>query len=283
MHSAAWDALGSRLAVTCKDKKVRILDPRSRDATNSLAGTSHDSVRPSKVVWIDDNHVLSCGFSRSAFRELALHKIGPDGLTTLGRQTLDISPAPLFPHYDADTNILFAYSKGERICHAFEINVNDSSKPFTKLPGFEHGLLQSAFAFSPKQAVDVKKVEIAHAYRLTPNTIQSVSFSIPRAKLDYFQDDIFPPTLERLKPSDVTATEWIQGKNATATYVDLQPAGLPKRTLTLCSPGDLLTFLHSIGSASTAAKGQTSRDEEADVRGREPKTVPRLAVQAKAG
>ena len=227
--------MGSRIAVTCKDKKVRVLDPRSSE-TPMIAGTSHDSVRPSKVVWVNDYHLLTCGFTRSAFREIALHKVDAEGITTVGRQTLDISPAPLFPHYDMDTNILFAYSKGERICHAFEVNVDDHSNLFTKLPGFEHGALQSAYAFLPKQAVDVKSVEVAKAYRLTPNTIQSVSFSIPRAKSDYFQDDIFPPTLDRLEPSNVTATEWVQGSNAEPAYVDLQPEGLPRcRYCPLCS------------------------------------------------
>lgn len=218
--------MGTRVAVTCKDKKLRIFNPRN--GSISATGSSHDSVRPSKVVWIDDIHLLTAGFTRSAFRELILHRIDGNVLAVIGRQTLDISPAPLFPHYDSDTNILFVYSKGERICHAFDVNAGDKGKPFTKLPGFEDGSLQTAFAFSPKETVDVKKVEIVHAWRLTPNTIQSVSFSIPRAKSDYFQDDIFPPTIDRLRPSGTSATEWVQGRDPVPEYIDLQPNGLQK-------------------------------------------------------
>lgn len=249
--------------MTCKDKKIRVFDPRS--SSDTVVGAAHDSVRPSKVVWADDEHLLTCGFTRSAFRELALHQIQGSEIVTLGRQTLDISPAPLFPHYDQDTNILFVYSKGERICHAFEINVDDKSKLFTKLPGFEDGSLQTAFAFSPKQAVDVKKVEVAHAWRLTPNTIQSVSFSIPRAKSDYFQDDIFPHTLDRQRPSSITATEWLQGRDAEPIFVDLQPEGLPKCTRSLCrAEQEANECLYSVASSTTAAKDQTSCHEEAD-------------------
>jgi coronin-7 len=151
-------------------------------------------------------------------------------LEIIGKAQIDVSPAPLFPHYDSDTNILFAFSKGERTCHAYEVNSADKNKPFTKLPSFEHGQLQSAFAFLPKQTVDVRKVEVARAYRLTPASIQHVSFSIPRAKMDFFQDDIFPPTLDKLAASsDVGPQEWESGRDVEARYVNLRPEGMALR------------------------------------------------------
>lgn len=181
---------------------------------------------------MDEKHLITSGFSRSAFREILLHRLTGDGkaLETIDKAQIDVSPAPLFPHHDQDTNVLFAFSKGERTCHAFEINTTDKNKPFTKLPSFEHGLLQSAFAFLPKQSVDVRKVEVARAYRLTPTSIQNVSFTIPRAKMDFFQDDIFPPTLDKLAPSpDVGPQEWRSGRDVEARYVDLRPEGMPLR------------------------------------------------------
>ena len=181
---------------------------------------------------MDDKHLVTSGFSRSAFREILLHRVADNGrgLEIIGKTQIDVSPAPLFPHYDPDTNILFAFSKGERTCHAYEVNTADKSKPFTKLPSFEHGQLQSAFAFLPKQTVDVGKVEVARAYRLTPASIQHVSFSIPRAKMDFFQDDIFPPTLDYLAPSpNVGPQEWQSGQDTKAKYVDLRPEGMPLR------------------------------------------------------
>lgn len=157
-----------------------------------------------------------------------MHRLLEDKTEVLARATMDISPSPLFPHYDPDTNILFTYSKGERTCHAYEVQPDGlKGKQLSKLPQFEHGLLQSAFAFLPKQTVDVKKVEIAQAYRLTPSSIQLVSFTIPRAKADFFQDDIFPPTLDKLMPSGLDAKQWADGQDAEPSLVDLRPDGMP--------------------------------------------------------
>lgn len=210
-----------------------------------IVGNSHDSMRSVKVVWVNENHLITCGFSRSAFREILLHKISEDGksLEIVAKANIDVSPAPLFPHYDEDTHILFAYSKGERTCHAFEVtNISStstqdskdaSSKPtLNKIPRFEHGTLQLSFAFLPKQTVDVKTVDIAHAYRMTSNSVMHVRFSIPRAKLDYFQDDVYNGgvTRETMKPDTSISTEdWMNGENPQDRYIDIRPEGMPLR------------------------------------------------------
>ena len=205
--------------------------PSETDVSKIVVGELHDSVRPSKVVWADSSHLITCGFSRSAFREIALHRISGEACQTIALTNIDVSPAPLFPHYDQDTGILFVYAKGERICHAYEIQLEsvDKSKVFTKLPSFEHGALQSSFAFLPKQNVDVKSVEIAKAFRLTPTSIQTVSFTVPRAKMEFFQDDIFQPTVQKWKATALSPQDWLQGQNAQPELVDLQPSGMPLR------------------------------------------------------
>lgn len=216
------------MAVTCKDRKLRVLDPRQTGSKDLRAGASHDSARPCKVLWLSPIHLLTCGFSRSAYREILLHRVSDNGTEIVGRTNIDISPAPLFPHYDADTKILFVYSKGERTCHAYEVQAEatDKTKMFTKLPSFEHGTLQTALTFLPKQAVDVKKVEIAKAFRLTPSSIQLISFTIPRAKMDFFQDDIFPPTIDQMQ-AVLSMDDWQSGADATLRYIDLRPGSMP--------------------------------------------------------
>jgi len=115
---------------------------------------------------------------------------------------------------------LFLFSRGERTCHAYEVQLQ--TPYFTKLPSFEHGTLQSGFAFLPKVEVDVKQVEILRAFRLTPTTIEIISFQIPRAKVDYFQDDIFVPTQDT-RVSVLSPAEWFAGKIADQPLVDLRP------------------------------------------------------------
>ena len=65
-------------------------------------------------------------------------------------------------------------------------------------------------AFLPKNVVDVKNVEFARAYRLTNNTIEPISFTVPRIKTVYFQDDLFPDTKVLWEPT-LSAEEWMQG------------------------------------------------------------------------
>lgn len=228
--STAWNTSGSKIAVTCKDKKLRVLDSRDAHLQNMVTGASHDSVRASKVIWAGPDTLITTGFSRAAYREILLHRITGDSIEIIGRATIDISPAQLFPVYDIDTSILFVYSKGERTCHAYEVvpDAQDKSKVFIRLPSFEHGTLQTGWAFLTKHAVDVRKVEIAKAYRLTPSSVQLVTFSIPRAKEQFFQDDIYVPTLDLRKPLQ-TAQEWQSGKDPSLPFLDLRPSDMPLR------------------------------------------------------
>lgn len=146
-------------------------------------------MRPVRLVWASDSHLVSTGFNRCASRELILTFVDRTATTTkvsqVGKQSLDVSPAPLFPYVDIDTRLLFLYSRGERSCPLYEIDLKPNSKqPFDKLSSsFEHGTLQSGFAFFPKTSVDVKAVEVVKALRLTPHEVQVISFTVPRAKV----------------------------------------------------------------------------------------------------
>ncbi|KAK4053254.1 hypothetical protein OIO90_004028 [Microbotryomycetes sp. JL221] len=223
--SAAWSPDGSRLALASKKKQILLLDPR--DPSSVAQCPSHDSLRPVHLTWISDKFILSSGFSRAASRELIIYEVNSSQLKVVLQQSLDVSPAPLFPYCDLDTNILLLYSRGERTCQAYEVTHDDSKNKtsLTKLPNFEHGTLQSGFAFLPKTGNDIKGIEIISSYRLTQSTIERVSFTVPRAKAEYFQDDIFVPTRDVETPS-LSANEWIQGKNEPLKLVELRPSDM---------------------------------------------------------
>ncbi|KAL8287521.1 hypothetical protein RQP46_003379 [Phenoliferia psychrophenolica] len=224
ISSIAWSPDGNLLAVATKSKTLLILDPRS--SLPPLSTSSHDSIRPVRLAWVSPTHLISTGFSRSATREFILYATSPSSITKLGTQPLDVSPAPLFPFADLDTNIVLLYSRGERSCHAFEVQpLAESKNIFSRLPSFEHGTLQAGFAFLPKAGNDVRSVEIIKALRLTPATVETVAFSVPRARVEYFQDDIFVPTRDVETPA-LSAQEWIEGKDAKLRMLDLRPEGL---------------------------------------------------------
>ncbi|TKA54281.1 hypothetical protein B0A53_03373 [Rhodotorula sp. CCFEE 5036] len=216
ISSAAWSPDGQLLAVATKNKQVHVFDPR--DVSGTIASSaSHESIRPVRLAWAADRRLLSTGFTRSASRELLLFAVEAKKLVQIGKTSLDISPAALFPFVDLDTRIALLYSRGDRSCLAFELDLDPKSpqQAFTKLPSFEHASLQVGFAFMPKAHVDVKAVEIVRALRLTQKEVE----------VDFFQNDIFVPTRNVEKPM-LGAAEWINGKNATLEMLNLRPDGM---------------------------------------------------------
>ena len=90
--------------------------------------------------------------------------------------------------------------------------------------------LHFAISVLPKKYCDVKLAEIAKAYRLTKdNRIEKISFTVPRVKLGYFQDDLFPDTMDKSQ-AYVSASEWFSGANFEFNYIKLQPAGMQRLT-----------------------------------------------------
>ena len=62
---------GSLLATTCKDKKLRLLDPRTGEIVQQ--GSSHQGTKASKVAYIGNTGTLfTTGFSKFSDRQLAV-------------------------------------------------------------------------------------------------------------------------------------------------------------------------------------------------------------------
>jgi hypothetical protein len=49
------------------------------------------------------------------------------------------------------------------------------------------------FAMLPKRIVNVKTCELLRFARVTPDFVHTVSIAAARARLDLFQDDLYPP------------------------------------------------------------------------------------------
>ncbi|GAB00007.1 uncharacterized protein L969DRAFT_53496 [Mixia osmundae IAM 14324] len=221
VHSTVWNSSGSKIALAFKDKTLQVLDPRQPD--HKAVGPSHDSVRSTRMVFLDDDTLATAGFSRSASREISVHRILDHEIKTVARLSLEVSPAPLFLHCDRDSSILFAYAKGEQTLLAFDV---DLSKPsITRLSPFPSSSPTLGIAFLPKVSVDVRRAEIAIALRLTSKTVERVTFTVPRARLEYFQDDIYIPTVDTHSPA-CTSAQWLAGEAPELPRFDLRPVDM---------------------------------------------------------
>lgn len=61
IQSISWAEEGYKMAVSSKDLKVRIFDVRSNSM--EIEATSHQNIRDSRVLWVDQNYILTTGMN----------------------------------------------------------------------------------------------------------------------------------------------------------------------------------------------------------------------------
>ena len=223
IYSLAWSQCGRFLASVCRDGRVRIYCPRT-----SLQPLKEDgdivAKKGARVLWAcDGKYLIVTGFSRQSERQIMIYQT--KDLNCVHTETLDVSPAILIPFYDEDSSTLFLSGKGETTIYGYEI-AEDSPHMFPLSP-FKTNAPSQGLAFIPhKNALNVRDVEFARVYRLTTTNITPISFTVPRVKSTYFQDDIFPPTRVLWSPA-CTGSEWTSGSEAQPAWISLKPADMP--------------------------------------------------------
>ncbi|XP_050498139.1 coronin-7 isoform X1 [Diabrotica virgifera virgifera] len=222
IFSFAWSPCGSFCATVSKDSKIRIYKPRSNDSP-IREGKGPEGNRGARITWALDGHfIVATGFDKVSERQITAYKANDlsNPLNTVG---LDVSPAILIPFYDDDSSTLFVTGKGDSTIYAFEIT---EEHPFIcPLSHHRCPTLHQGLSFLSKNVCDVSNVEFAKALRLTNNSIEPLSFTVPRIKTDLFQDDLFPPTRVTWNPT-MSSSEWFSGKEKPPQKISLQPEGM---------------------------------------------------------
>ncbi|CAH1104052.1 unnamed protein product [Psylliodes chrysocephalus] len=222
IFSFAWSPCGSYCACVSKDSKIRIYKPRSSE--NPIReGKGPEGNRGARITWALDGHfIVVTGFDKVSERQISAYRADnlDSPVNTVG---LDVSPAILIPYYDEDSSTLFVTGKGDSTIYAFEIT--EEHPYICPLSHHRCNTLHQGLSFLPKNVCDVANVEFAKSYRLTNNSIEPLSFTVPRIKTDLFQDDLFPPTRVTWSPI-MTSTEWFSGKEKAAPKISLKPDGM---------------------------------------------------------
>uniref|UniRef100_A0A3Q1IMN5 DUF1899 domain-containing protein n=1 Tax=Anabas testudineus TaxID=64144 RepID=A0A3Q1IMN5_ANATE len=124
LFSVSFSYDGSRLAVTSKDRRIRVLDPRTGKILQVSSSKSH---RASKVLYTGGlKMLLSTGSSPWNHRQIVLWD--PDDLSEpLYEEDLDGSAGVLFPFYDPDTHMLYLAGKGDGNIRCYELS---AEKPY---------------------------------------------------------------------------------------------------------------------------------------------------------
>ena len=220
--NCAWNWDGSRLATTCKDKKIRIYDARSGECETE--GEGHEGAKPQRIVYLKNDLILTTGFSRMSERQYALRS--ESNLSeTIVLEVLDTSNGVLFPFYDPDVNLLYLCAKGDSNMRYFEIT---EEPPFIHyINTYQSSEPQRGMGWMPKRGCDLLSCEIARFYKLhTKGLCEVISFTVPR-KSDLFQDDIYPDTQADVPA--LTAEEWIAGETKPPVMFSLREGYSSKR------------------------------------------------------
>lgn len=209
-----WNYTGSLLGATCKDKKLRIIDPRASKFAAECK--IHDGAKASKVEWIGASDIAECnkmvttGFSSQAERQIAYWDMrkfsGPDSSDPLNLLVLDQGTGALYPFFDPQTQMLYVAGKGDGNVRFFEVTAED---PFLHyISDYRSTVPQKGFDFLPKRCVDVSKHEIMRGLKLETTAVVPVSFQVPR-KSEAFQEDLFPDCPAGIPA--LSAEDWVAG------------------------------------------------------------------------
>ncbi len=154
------------------------------------------------------------------------------------------------PFFDADTNLLYLAGKGDGNVRFYEIS-NEAPHVYP-LSDFRSSVSAKGMAWVPKRGLDVMACESARLMKLTTNSVEPLSFFVPR-KSDSFQDDIYPDTASYTAAH--TADEWLAGSDKPPLLMSLNPA--LRSTAAAAAPTEKKVFV----AAKTAAALQIELDQ----------------------
>ncbi|KAF8757885.1 WD repeat coronin family [Rhizoctonia solani] len=193
IQSLTWNPTGTLLATTCRDRKIRLFDPRAGSEAVRI-GDGHAGIKGARVVWLG----------------------GHDRIATTGTVSIDQSSGVIMPFW-SDNNVLFLAGKGDGNIRSYEYE-NDNLYELSEYKSIDP---QRGMCFLPRRALSVSDCEIMRVYKVYGSTIEPIGFVVPR-KSDQFQSDIFPPA-----PSSEPALTAAECSTPAATPNPVDPASIP--------------------------------------------------------
>ncbi|XP_049766575.1 coronin-6 [Schistocerca nitens] len=256
VYSASWNWDGSQLLTTCKDKKMRIINPRT--GTVEEEAVCHEGSKATRAIYLKSGLIFTTGFSKMSERQYSLR--APEHLAEpIVMVELDTSNGVMFPLYDPDTNLVYLCGKGDSVIRYFEIT---AEPPFVHyINTFQTPDPQRGIGMMPKRGCDVNSCEITRFYRLNNSGLcQVITMTVPR-KSELFQEDLYPDTAG--DTAALSAEEWINGQDAEPILISLRDGYQPaaqKSDLKVSRKPNVLDKMPPKGGrgASSASSGGSS-------------------------
>ena len=224
IQDIVWDYTGNNYATSSKDKKVRICDARSGSVANTIE-MAHEGSKCVKLTYLGSlDKLVSVGFSKQSSRQFKIWD--PRDLSKeVKKVDIDQASGAIMPFFDPDTLLLYLCGKGDGNIRYYEMT---GETPYCHdINSFRSSVSSKGMAMIPKRNLDVMKCETARLLKLTTNSVEPLSFFVPR-KSEAFQDDIFPDTFSGVPAH--SADEWMDGSDLPPVLKSLNPSGASSST-----------------------------------------------------
>ncbi|KAH8069096.1 hypothetical protein JL720_11999 [Aureococcus anophagefferens] len=135
IQDLVWDYEGKMWATTCKDKKVRLGDPRAGAVAMELP-EAHAGAKSVKMTFLGDTgrfqrRFATVGFTKQSQRQIKVWDVR-DLSKMVHKVDLDQAAGVIVPYYDCDTKVLYLCGKGDGNIRYYEMS---KDKPFAALAG----------------------------------------------------------------------------------------------------------------------------------------------------
>ena len=211
-----WSPLGNRIATTCKGGSLIVHDPRQVEA--ALTGTAHGGPKAQKVAWVDNDTLITSGFSKTAEREYAVWD-ARNLESPLSKGILGDGLGVAHINFDENHKILYVAGRGETNIGMYTYN-HGEPQALHHLDNYKSATPCKGFGMMPKHCLDVNAHEVDRGVRLS-NTglIEYVSFVLPN-RTGAFQEDLYPE-FHSNKPASNYA-EWAAGTDKPPLIMQLK-------------------------------------------------------------
>mmetsp|Transcript_4273 Transcript_4273/g.8989 ORF Transcript_4273/g.8989 Transcript_4273/m.8989 type:complete len:451 (+) Transcript_4273:224-1576(+) len=218
VHDIVWDEMGESCAFSCKDKALRVVDPRTGSISTTIEKV-HEGAKSVKMAYVTENLMYTFGASKQSTREIRVWDL-KNTAKPLHTENVDTAAGAMIPLWDADTKVLYLCGKGDGVVRLYEYE--DKAPYIFKLnDGFRSNIPGKGYCMVPKRGLDIMGCETARILKVTNEKgLHPLTFTVPR-KSDAFQDDIFPDAASP-EPAQ-THAEWFAGSAKAPLKMSVNP------------------------------------------------------------
>eukprot|EP00457_Paulinella_chromatophora_P001171 gb/GEZN01001173.1/.p1 GENE.gb/GEZN01001173.1/~~gb/GEZN01001173.1/.p1 ORF type:complete len:932 (-),score=135.00 gb/GEZN01001173.1/:367-3162(-) len=211
----AFEPTGEFMALTTTDNGLRLWNLKQK---KQIASVQHGLTtgRSASVFFCPGTGTLITVGLRGGARGIEVYAAAD--LKKLKEFTVDNNTGIPLSYYDMDSNVLMIGTTGGTSIRTYEILKEEpyaNSLDAWAAPNQMRGL-----CFLPKSACDVKGVEVLKGFRLARDSVYPTSWTVPRKRVEFFQDDLFQDTM---KLPVQTVQEFLSPAAAKPLYFSMKP------------------------------------------------------------